>query len=110
MIGKLLARPHIRFMTDALLGFAVYCGLTVAMLEACSAGTASANTGSVVPLLSLQPNLAGSGPNDLQGIMLILALVFSALFALNLSFIRHLATAYRRAHRPSPATLLDQRR
>lgn len=120
MVGNMLARPHIRFMTDALLGFAVYVGLTFALLGSCSAGSLlplgldkAAATGIAVgaaPLLSLQPGFNGVGANDPQAIMLILAFVFSTLFALNLSFVRHLATAYRRTNRSSAAANIPQNR
>lgn len=95
MVAHLLARPHIRFMTDAMLGLAVFCALTFALLGPSSAAGMPAPMTAMSALsapvaVSLQPNLV------------MLGAVFSTLFALNLSFVRHLATAYRRANRRLP--------
>ena len=100
MVGNMLARPHIRFMTDALMGLAVFGGLTLALLAPSSAA------GVAAPLLSApapMTAIAAASQLTLQPNLIMLAVVFSTLFALNLSFIRHLANAYRHAHRRAPS-------
>jgi len=117
MVAKLLKGPHIRFMVDAMLGLAVFCGLTVVLVgpssaasllpislgDASQALSAAHNFAGQMPIASIPSAFSHGGSNDSQSLIVLLAVVFSTLFALNLSFIRHIASAYRLARRPLKA-------
>jgi hypothetical protein len=106
MVRNLMAKPHVRFAADALAGFALFSGLTVALLGPTQAADLVAigqtvSGVSTMPLLTTQAAGAAAFASQAQLILLVLALVFSTLFALNLAFVRHLAKSYVavRAHR-----------
>ena len=104
----------LRFVIDAALGFAVFVGLTVALLGPSSAESLLPVTlhssNQVMLATSLfhthYTNLAAAG-HDPSSVMLVLGVVFSALFALNMSFVRHLVSAYRLAHQPARKSIND---
>ncbi len=111
MIEKLLTSSHFRFMMDAFVGLAVFCGLTVALLgPSCAASLLPIGIEQAGGLLTATPpaaitsRLAQTGASDPNSLMTLLAAVFSTLFALNLSFVRHIASAYRLARRPAKAS------
>lgn len=124
MISDRLPKPSLRFVSDMLVGFGVFCLATIAVLGPSAAAQivqiqivqidgifsqtphslsmAAANgfsqsTGMGVPLAVRD----WSGTNNPQTIAMILAGAFSMLFALNLAFVRHL----RQAHVPKTTHL-----
>lgn len=108
MFEKLLASPHFRFMMDALIGLTVFCGLTAALLGPSSAAgllplgfEQAGQFLAATPPAAVTSRAALSGANDPNSLIILLAAVFSTLFALNLSFVRHIASAYRVARRPA---------
>jgi hypothetical protein len=124
MVQDLLAKPPIRFITDALIGLVVFTSATIAVLGPSAAAqliqvdgvfatTAHASTISTL-LTTAVPAVAMSTPplalrhwtsaTDPQTIMILLALVFSTLFAVNLAFVRHL----RQAHAIKPRATAHQ--
>lgn len=100
MVRKLLARPQVRFAADAVVGLAVFSGLTVALLGPSAAaglvasGVHSSVGVSIMPMLTSQAAGAMARANDAHLILLVLAVVFSTMFALNLAFVRHLTNSY----------------
>ncbi len=78
-----MARPFsaARFVFDAAIGAVVFAGLTVALLGQSAAAQLITKGTAPLPLATLT-----SSP---QALILLLAIVFSALFALNLAFMRH---------------------
>lgn len=101
------SRPRLRFAFDALLGLAVFFALTAATLGPSAAASllgieneAAAMIGgsSQAPLfVSNYANIWEQGGMNVK--FLMLAAVFSALFALNNAFVRHLRKAHVRAHK-----------
>lgn len=97
-----MVRNMIRFAADSLAGFAMFAGMTIGLLGP----TAAADLVTQMPVATNGVMLAGgfvtvSGPAGQN--LAVLAVVFSALFALNLAFIRHLRKAHavaRPAKRP----------
>ncbi|MBX9925561.1 MAG: hypothetical protein K2Y05_04325 [Hyphomicrobiaceae bacterium] len=77
----------LRFAVDATVGAAVFVGLTVALLGP----SAAAQLVTVGTVPAAGPFSALSA--DPQALMMVLAVVFSALFALNLAFMRHIRNA-----------------
>ena len=99
MVGKMMALPPVRFVADALIGFGMFTGLTVGLLGPSAAAGLVAGSDPVggvpgVMLASHTIAAAGAGLNDSRAILIVLAVVFSALFALNVGFIRHLRQAH----------------
>jgi len=78
-----MARPFsaARLVFDAAIGAVVFAGLTVALLGQSAAAQLITQGTAPLPLATLT-----SSP---QALILLLAIVFSALFALNLAFMRH---------------------
>jgi len=101
------ARPRVRFAIDAVIGLAVFFALTAATLGPSAAASllgidaaqSALTDGSITqPLFVAHQTMAW----DLNGTnvkFLMLAAVFSALFALNNAFVRHLRKAYIRSHK-----------
>jgi hypothetical protein len=87
MVRKMMEIPGIRFSLDAVVGAAVFLGLMVATLGPSAAAQILA--GAEVPAAAL-PFATVSGLGDVQGMLAVLTVVFSALFALNLAFVRHI--------------------
>jgi hypothetical protein len=90
------ANTIFRFAADAVLGLAVFMAITVAALGPSAAAglLALSGEGPAAPIMTAA--LARSpGANDPQVILFVLAAVFSALFALNFAFVRHLTRAVR---------------
>ena len=116
MVGKMMALPPVRFVADALIGFGVFAGLTVGLLGPSAAAGLVAGSDLVagvpgVVLASQTIAAAGTGLNDSRAILIVLAVVFSALFALNVAFIRHLRqvhSAVRSGHGSSQSPEQDQ--
>lgn len=81
--------PAVRFAVDAIVGAAVFLGLTVALLGPSTAAqllsTGSAPS-TALPLIST----ISTGGYGHREILLLIAVVFSALFAMNLAFVRHI--------------------
>lgn len=83
-----------RFAIDAIVGATVFLGLTLALLGPSAA--AQLITTGVAPA-----PLAASLPADPKSLLIVTTAVFSALFALNLAFMRQIKNAEARARRPS---------
>ena len=98
MVQRMMTLPPIRFAADAVLGLAVFSGLTVGLLGPSAAAGLVATGISANMLTAMPPGF--DGISDHRMIFMALAAAFSALFALNLAFIRHL----RQAYVPSPGT------
>ena len=99
MVRKMMALPPVRFVADALIGFGMFAGLTVGLLGPSAAAglVVGSDAASVTPGIMLASHTiatAGTGLNDSRAILIVLAVVFSALFALNVAFIRHLRQAH----------------
>jgi hypothetical protein len=120
MVYSLLAKPPIRFVTDALIGLGVFATSTVLILWPASAAHLAQLDGlltpSVHPIAILTP-LSGpfsimgthpiglrfwAGPTDPQAIITVLAFAFSLLFALNLAFVRHIRRTHAGLSKVSP--------
>lgn len=108
MLEMMRNSPHLRFVVDALVGLAVFCGLTVALLGPSSAAGSlplgfdqASKVVSAIPPAAVAARAAHAAATDANSLMILLAAVFSTLFALNLSFIRHIASAYRVARVPA---------
>ena len=92
--------PATRFFADAVIGGLVFTGLTVALLGPSAAGQLLANGGATLPLAAV------AGTNESQVILAVVAVVFSALFALNLAFLRHVSSVEARAKtQPRPHSI-----
>ena len=100
MVRNMMALPPVRFTADVLCGFAVFSGITVVTLGPSTAAglvtqvtEASALSSGIFLASQVAVNSVG-GINNPGTILVVLAVVFSALFALNVAFIRHLRKAY----------------
>ena len=98
-----LTKPPIRFAADALLGLAVFMGLTVATLGPSAASGLLGMEANSLPLVA-HSFISSPVINGPHAVFMGLAAVFSALFALNFAFIRHLRTAHTAIRRPAQAT------
>lgn len=102
MAEQLPARAKLRFAVDAGIGLAVYLALTVATLGPSAASellgvhSALASLGDASPSMPLfiASKVPAASSVELRSHFYVLAAVFSALYALNFAFARHL----RRAH------------
>jgi hypothetical protein len=102
MVRNMLALPPVRFFVDAIAGLGMFSGVTIALLGPSAAAglvTGISEVPTHAPGVLFMANHftshAANGLNDPRAIIIVLAAVFSALFALNLAFIRHLRKAYR---------------
>lgn len=115
MVQQTLAKTPFRFVADACLGLGVYFGLSAATLGPSAAagllGIAASPTPSEpmigVPLLAHAIPAAGVFSEPNLGFVMM-AGVFSALFALNFAFIRHLRKAHIAAHKIGPTRPTDE--
>lgn len=109
------ARPRLRFAIDAAFGLAVFLALTAAMLGPSAAASllgldpvpgTLANGSNTVPLFV--SNYSNAWEQDGMNMkFLMLAAVFSALFALNNAFVRHLRKAYIRSYKAGSRAAKD---
>jgi len=105
--SKRSARPRVRFVIDAVIGLVVFSALTVATLGPSAAASllgieaaqSALTGGSVTPPLFATYQASGWDLSGTNVKFLMLAAVFSALFALNNAFVRHLRKAYIRSHK-----------
>ena len=73
------------------------CALPILGPSAAAGLVVGSDAASVTPGIMLASHTiaaAGTGLNDSRAILIVLAVVFSALFALNVAFIRHLRQAH----------------
>jgi hypothetical protein len=101
-----MVRNMIRFAADSLAGFAMFTGLTIGLLGP----SAAADLVTQTPSTANSVMLTGGGPavSALAGQnLVVMAVAFSALFALNLAFIRHLRKAHAVA-RPAKTSPLER--
>jgi hypothetical protein len=105
MVDVLKSSQPLRFLRDAVFGLTVFAGASVAVLGTCSASQIVNLTtafdplplGQVMPLMTathakavnIWANAAPMGAD-----IILMALAFSTLFALNLAFLRHLRIAH----------------
>jgi hypothetical protein len=101
------ARPRLRFAVDAVMGLAVFFALSAATLGPSAAASllgidppAAVLTGGTTTVPLFVTNYANAFEQSGMNVkFLMLAAVFSALFALNNAFVRHLRKAHIRSHR-----------
>lgn len=101
------ARPRLRFAIDALIGLAVFFVLSCVTLGPSAAGSllgieqyqSPLVQGSSTAPLFVTNHAIGTDWDGTNVKFLLLAAVFSALFALNNAFVRHLRKAYIRSHK-----------
>jgi hypothetical protein len=101
MVRNMMARPTVRFVTDALAGLGMFFGVMTALMGPSAAaglvagvGEISGQARGVLMVSNHFTSHAATSLNDPRAILIVLAVVFSALFALNVAFIRHLRKAY----------------
>lgn len=90
----MLKMPAVRFAADAVVGGVVFFGMTVALLGPSAAAQLLTKGAAASPMYAM------TGTNDPQTILFVIAVVFSALFALNLAFLRHVSKVGARADTP----------
>lgn len=83
-----------RFVIDAFVGATVFLGLTLALLGPSAAAQLITTRVATAPF-------AAALPADPKSLLIVTTAVFSALFALNLAFMRHIKNAEARARRPN---------
>ncbi len=92
MVHKMLARPPMRFLTDATIGFGIFTALAIAGMGTSAFSTLFGMGAQAAGLeAGLASPLATAGALDgSHDVLWALALVFSLMFALNVAFLRHL--------------------
>jgi hypothetical protein len=104
-----MVRNMIRFAADSLAGFAMFTGLTIGLLGPSAAADLVTQTPAANSVMLAGGFTAVSTAASQN--LVVLAVVFSALFALNLAFIRHLRKAHavsRPVNRPVKTLLLER--
>ena len=96
-----LKKPAVRFVVDVFVGAGVFFGLTVALLGPSNAAQLLKQGAVPAPLAAL------AGGNDPVALLAVFAVAFSALFALNLAFVRHVKAAEARARAPRSRPLSE---
>jgi hypothetical protein len=100
--------PLAKFVADALIGAFLFVGLTIALLgPSTAAGLLSSGPDRSDATRNLS---AATGFNDPLTMLMVMAVAFSALFALNLAFVRHIGRTEARARaRAGKATRVSTR-
>ena len=106
MVRNMMALPPVCFVVDAITGLSMLASAMIALLGPSAAAglvTGVNELSASSPGMLTVANNVGHGLNEPRSILIVLAVVFSALFALNVAFIRHLRKVQRTVpHTPSP--------